>query len=211
MQDILYSSRPNGVHHITLNRINKHNAITASMALELINIVDNIANNPDSKIMILSANGTNFCAGADLNWVRDKTTNLAILDQLLNKIMNLNIITAVYIHGKAIGGAVGLIAVFDFAFAANDTTFQTPEVSLGIAPKVITPYLVQSIGMRAAKDMLLTTRTVTAIEALDINLITAIVGPDSFSSHQDNFITETLKKDCTSIRVTKELLLRKKP
>ena len=211
MQDILYSSRPNGVHHITLNRVHKHNAITASMALELINIVDNIANNPDSKVMIMSANGTNFCAGADLNWVRDKTTNLNVLDQLLNNIMNLNIITAVYIHGKAIGGAVGLISVFDFAFATNDATFQTPEVSLGIVPKVITPYLVQSIGMSAAKEMLLTTRTVTATEAVNMSLITSIVGPGSFSFHQDNFITQTLKKDCASIRVTKELLLRKKP
>lgn len=210
MTDILYTSHPNGAHHITLNRINKHNAITESMAVDLINIVDRIANNPDSTIMIMRANGTNFCAGADLNWVKDKDTNLNTLDQLLTKIMNLNIITAVYIKGKAIGGAVGLISIFDFAFAANNATFQTPEVSLGIAPKVITPYLVQSIGMRAAKNMLLTTRTVTAIEALDTNLITEIVAPDDFSSHEDNFIAETLKKDFASIRVTKELLLRKK-
>jgi methylglutaconyl-CoA hydratase len=208
MQDILYTTEPNGVHHITLNRTNKHNAITKLMALTLTKIIDDIANNTNSRIMILTANGTNFCAGADLNWVTDKSDNLNILAGLLTKLINLDIITMVYIQGKAIGGAIGLISTFDFAVAANNSTFQTPEISLGITPKIITPYLVRTLGMQAAKKMLLTADEMSAAEALNLTLITAIIAPDSFLKHQQNFIAATLKKDFDSIKATKKLLLK---
>tara|TARA_B110000459_G_scaffold204015_1_gene263415 strand:+ start:3796 stop:4452 length:657 start_codon:yes stop_codon:yes gene_type:complete len=207
MQDILYTIKPNGVHHITLNRINKHNAITKTMAIALIDIIDAITSSANSKIMILTANGTNFCAGADLNWVTDKSSNLNTLDELLTKIANLNIITIAYSHGKAIGGAIGLISVFDFVFAANDATFHTPEISLGITPKIITPYLVQYLGIKAAKNMLLTATEISANKALSIRLITAIIDYDQFSSHVINFTSKILTKDFTVIKATKELIL----
>lgn len=203
MANILYHKLGDGIYHITLNRVSKHNAIDEQMALDILNIVKDINKDPERKMLILSANGPNFCAGADLNWV--KAARLNTLDELLDSIMNLNIITAVYVQGKSIGGAVGLISVFDFAFASKDASFLTPEVSLGIVPKVITPYLVRAIGLRAAKSMLLLANEIPIIKAMEINLITETV--DDFKEHQHNLITETLKKDRSSIKVTKELLL----
>jgi methylglutaconyl-CoA hydratase len=167
-----------GVLHVTLNRPDVHNAFNEALIAEAIDLFGGIGER-SARVVVLRGTGSNFCAGADLNWmsrmvsytreenVRD-SSQLARMYALINE-CPLPVIGR--IQGAAIGGGVGLVAVCDVAIAARDAKFGLSEVKLGILPAVISPYVIAKIGETHARALFLTGERFDAERAQRIGLV----------------------------------------
>jgi methylglutaconyl-CoA hydratase len=108
---------------------------------------------------VLLGEGKSFCAGADLNWMKemagyDEERNLADAKELAWMLRTLYLLgkpTIARVHGSVFGGGVGLVSCCDIAFAAHDATFSLSETKLGLIPATIGPYVVEAIGARHAR------------------------------------------------------------
>src|SRR5215210_3973964 len=167
-----------GVLTVTLNRPEVHNAFNDELIGEAIDLFSNLDTDA-ARVVVLKGTGKNFCAGADLNWMsrmvsytRDQNVRDSSLLAKMYALMNecpLPIIGR--IHGAAIGGGVGLVAVCDVAVAMEDSKFGLSEVKLGILPAVISPYVIAKIGQTHARALFLTGERFEAERALRIGLV----------------------------------------
>ena len=152
---------------------------------------------------MLRGSGSNFCAGADLNWmsqmvhytrdqnVRD-SANLAQMYAVINE-CELPVIGR--IQGAAIGGGVGLVAVCDIAICTRDAKFGLAEVKLGILPAVISPYVIAKIGPSHARALFLTGERFDADRAMRIGLVHRVADD---TTALDAAINDTIEQIRTS-------------
>ena len=168
-----------GVATITLNRPQRHNAFNAEVIAELLSVLTKLKFDLQVKLLILRSNGQHFSAGADLNWMRtivdhgyqENLDDCAALAQLMAQLYQFPKPTLALVQGTAFGGALGLIACCDIAFANSDAQFCFSEVKIGLIPAVISPYIVAAIGQRQARRYCLTAETFTAAQAMQLGLI----------------------------------------
>jgi methylglutaconyl-CoA hydratase len=164
---------------VWLNRPEIHNAFNEVMIAEVLDIFTWINSQDDIRIVKLQGKGKSFCAGADLNWMRDVATygyeqNLREslnLSKCMYAIYTCNKPTIAVVHGAAIGGANGLLAACDFAYADNNTTFSLSEVKIGIVPACISPYVTKRVGEYGSKELMLTGARIKGPEAAHHRLV----------------------------------------
>ncbi|MCE9678202.1 enoyl-CoA hydratase-related protein [Shewanella sp. AS1] len=168
-----------GVGEMSLSRSDKHNAFDEVMISEMIAALDGFAQDEDCQLLVLKAEGRNFSAGADLNWMRkqakmDFEQNLCDANELANLMHKLDKFpkpTLALVQGAAFGGALGLICASDIAIADSRASFCLSEVKLGLIPAVISPYVVRAMGQRASRRYMLTAERFDAQTALKLNVI----------------------------------------
>ncbi len=169
----------NQISTIWLNRPHIHNAFNEVMIQEILDAFNFLSDDPETKVIILRGKGKSFCAGADLNWMKD----VAKYSYEQNYAESLNLskcFFAIYtckkptiaiVHGAAIGGANGLLAACDFAYAQEDTVFSLSEVKIGIIPACISPYVSKRVGEFPAKELMLTGKRFDGKLAAEFRLI----------------------------------------
>jgi len=169
--------------HIILNRPDVHNAMHIGMIREISEAIREYNARDGIRVIFVSANGTNFSAGADLKWMREgldqgkeelfgESRELAML---FNDIYNSPRVTVALAKGKVMGGANGIMAAADIPLATPDASFAFSEVKLGLIPATIAPYIVQRSGAAAAKEWMLSGRRISADEAMQKGLISRVV------------------------------------
>ena len=154
----------NQVATIWLNRPDIRNAFNEVMISELIQAFNEVAVIEAVLVIVLRGRGKSFCAGADLNWMRDVAgysyeQNLKESLQLSDcfyTIYNSPKPTIAVVHGAAIGGANGLLSACDMAICDDETTFSLSEVKIGIVPACISPYVIKRVGEYGARELMLT-------------------------------------------------------
>lgn len=170
---------------LTLNRPERHNAFDEVLIGEITQGLRYLEALPDVRVVVISAVGKSFCAGADLTWMQraagyapeknqQDAHHLAALMSTLNELSKP---TVARVNGPAYGGGVGLVAACDMAVATFDAQFSLSEVKLGIIPAVISPYVIAAIGERYSRRYMLTAERFSAAEAYRIGLVHEIV-PD---------------------------------
>ena len=135
---MLVLSQKNNIGFITLNNPEKHNCLSLAMMEALLNAYHDFENNPAIHAIILTANGKNFCAGADLAHMKkmavasyeENLQDAKNLAQFFYKIYACQKPTIGYVQGKALGGGVGLVAAQDIVIADKNAAFSFPEVSI---------------------------------------------------------------------------------
>lgn len=168
--EIEYSER---VATIWLNRPDIRNAFNEVMISEVIKAFKEVSVRADIQVIILRGKGKAFCAGADLNWMRDVAKysyqeNLREslqLSECFNTIYTCPLPTVAVVHGAAIGGANGLLAACDIAICDDDTIFSLSEVKIGIVPACISPFVIKRVGEYGSKELMLTGRRISGKEA----------------------------------------------
>src|SRR5436190_2388382 len=154
------------VAHVTLNRPEVHNALHPGMLEELHAAFESIAasSRDDLRAVVMRGAGKSFCAGADVNWMRESlayTEEENVADALrmgrtFRAIDTCPVPVIACVHGAALGGGVGLAAVSDIVVAEEGAAWGLSEVKLGIAPAVISPYVLRKIGRGHARALFLT-------------------------------------------------------
>ncbi|GCF91272.1 enoyl-CoA hydratase-related protein [Shewanella sp. M-Br] len=169
----------NGVAELILDRAEVHNAFDEVMISEMISVLSYFAEHNQCQVLVLKANGKNFSAGADLNWMRkqakmDFEQNLNDAKALAKLMQDLDTFpkpTIALVQGAAFGGALGLICASDIAIATTRASFCLSEVKLGLIPAVISPYVARAMGNRASRRYMLTAERFSAENALKFNVI----------------------------------------
>lgn len=164
---------------VTLARPDVHNAFDEVVIRELTNAFDDIAKSPEVRVAVLESHGKSFCAGADVHWMKrmvDYSVEENIRDademaHMLDTIRTCSKPVIARVHGDAYGGGVGLLAACDLAAAVDSARFCLSEVKLGIAPAVISPFVLKRIGPGEMRRYALTAERFSATEARRIGLI----------------------------------------
>jgi isohexenylglutaconyl-CoA hydratase len=113
------------------------------------------------------------------------------------------------VNGSALGGGVGFVAASDFAFAHADAVFRLPEVTLGLPPAQVAPFVADRIGSRAALRRMLTAETISAAEALRIGLIDAVAEDGAELEAIARRTLDALgRAEPAAVRATKRIILQ---
>ncbi len=183
MQTIKIERSPNGLARLTLARPDKHNALNIAMIRELTEAARVLGGDPAVRVVVLAGEGKSFCAGGDLDWMReqmfkDREGRVAEAGELAAMLSALDAMPKPLIgrvHGPAYGGGVGLMAVCDTVIAADTAKFALTEVRLGLIPATIGPFVVRRIGERGARRFMLNARTLDAATALGLGLVSEVL------------------------------------
>jgi methylglutaconyl-CoA hydratase len=197
----LYSEITQQVLYLTLNRPEKHNAFDEALLLALQHALHEAENNPEIQLIVLQAKGQRFCAGADLNWMQrmanhnaqDNLDDALIFARTLHALYASSKPTLAIVQGSAYGGGVGLMAACDIVLAAESAYFCFSEVKLGLIPAVISPYVINAIGARAAAWLFMTAESITATRAQTLGLIHDIVNDEHLSTRAHDLIQHITK------------------
>lgn len=135
------------------------------------------------RALVLTGEGTAFCAGADMNWMRRSVTYSRDENEadarrfagMMRALDELPIPTIARVNGACLGGGMGLIACCDIVVAAEEADFGFTEVRLGIAPAVISSFVLPKIGVAAARRWFLTGEIFPASAAKSMGLVHEIV------------------------------------
>ncbi|WP_028584041.1 enoyl-CoA hydratase-related protein [Desulfogranum mediterraneum] len=215
----LQSSAADGVATITLNRPERHNAFDHGLLKGLDQALTSCRDDPEIRVVVLAARGRSFSAGADLEWMKKMASfsleenyndALAMAD-CFHTLASLNKPTIALVQGAAYGGGVGLVAASDLAIAAEETSFCFSEVRLGLIPAVISPYIIQAMGRRAAGRYFLSAETFSALEALQLGLVHRVVRGPKLAAEGERYCSLLLNNSPAAMAAVKERLLALPP
>ena len=175
-----------GVATVTLHRPEVKNAFNPTLIGELSAVAEDLAADAAVRVVVLTGSGDAFSAGADLNWMRsardltfeDDVAGAERMSAMFRTLWDLPKALIGRINGPAIAGASGLTAVCDAAIAVEGALFGFTEAAIGLAPAVISPYVVRVIGLAHARRLFVTGERFDAAEALRIGLVSQVVAAD---------------------------------
>ncbi len=213
LETITFSVK-DSVGYVTLNRPDVHNAFNSMMIRELITIFKEIAEEKDLRVIVLRGEGKSFCAGADLNWMREikdysyeqNLKESLELAEMLHLIYSSSKPTIARVQGAAIGGGTGLVAVCDVAIAAIDAKFSFSEVKLGLIPACISPYVLKKCGEGRCREFFLTGERLTAERVLIAGLVNKVVPATQLDKAVEEMISQLISSGPEAVKKCKELL-----
>jgi len=170
-----------GVAWLTLNRPRARNALSLALMAALDDELARIAEDPDTKVVVLAGAGPAFCAGHDLRELRARQDRsayeqtFAACSRLMLRIVRLPKPVIARVHGVATAAGCQLVATCDLAVAADTARFATPGVNIGLFCSTPMVALSRAVGRKPAMEMLLTGDLIDAARAREIGLVNRVV------------------------------------
>lgn len=199
---------------VNLDRPEVRNALNAEMIQELTEALDWLDSRNDIRVIILKGNGSAFCAGADLHYMKSTAkygfaqniSDAEKLSKLFRTLYYNRKATIAVVHGACIGGANGLVAAADIVIAEKETKFAFPEVRLGLTPATISPFVFARMGNAACRELMLTGRRFTADEAKDYGLVNVVVEEAELVDTERRYIEQFMHASPDAIDECKHLI-----
>src|SRR6266568_59836 len=200
---------------ITMRRPEVHNAFNAQLIQDLQVAFTELLADEQLHAVVLAGDGPSFSAGADISMMKASATftqeqnltdSLRLAD-LFDTINSFPCPVVARVNGAAMGGGVGLVAVCDIVIAAENARLAFSEVKLGIAPAVISPYVVRKIGETHARVLFVTGERFTSTHAQEIGLIHFVTKPEDLDAAVSKTVNELLSSGPQAIRACKALAL----
>jgi len=162
-------------------------------------------------IIFQGAGPKGFSAGAQ---VRDHMPErvgemLAAFHGVFRQIVGADCLTIAAVHGYCLGGGMELATFCDFIVATDTAQFGQPEIKLGCFPPVAVVLLPTLVGLRAAFDVILTGRTISAAEAQQLGLITRLVRDNALRQGVDALLGELLTLSPAVLRLSRRALWKR--
>lgn len=201
---------------ITLDRPEVHNAFNSTMISELEEAFQRVKDDSSLRAVVMTGKGKSFCAGADLNWMREiinysfeqNLEESLQLAELLHQIYSLPKPTVAMVNGTAIGGGNGFLSACDIAVASESAKVGLSEVKIGLIPAAISPYVIRKIGESHAREYFLTGKRVTAEEAHRIGLFNQVVLQENLQEKVEEIVGLLLTSGPEAMAQCKELLFK---
>ena len=211
-------SGPNAaVARVTLSRPEVHNAFDASLIAELAATFAAFGREaaPALRAVVLAGDGSSFCAGADIAWMRaamqldieGNEQDAMAMAEMFETIDTCPVPVIARVHGAALGGGMGLCAVADLVIAESGTRFGFTETRLGILPAVIAPFVIAKIGESHARALFPGGRRFDAVRAQRIGLVHEVVeGEAGLDAAVEVAIADILAAGPTAARAAKAIV-----
>lgn len=203
-----------GVSTVTLNRPEVRNAFNDEVIAELNAVFTELGKREEVRCIVLAANGTAFCAGADLNWMKrmadytrdENVADASALAEMLRVVYACPKPTIAKVQGDVYAGGTGLVAACDMAVSVDTAGYCLSEVKLGLIPATISPYVIRAMGARAAHRYFLTAERFSAAEALRIGFVHEVVVADQLNAKVDELAKTLVNAGPQAIRLCKKLV-----
>ena len=203
-----------GVATLTLNRPKAMNAFDADTARAIIEAVDSFTDDPAVRVMVVGAAGESFSAGGDFNWVLT-WPNLDAITRRVGADAVMGAVQVIYdfpkpsiarVQGAAVGGGVGLMLACDFAIAAAPARFGLTSVRNGLLAGIAIPVLIEAVGPRVARQLMMHGGMFDARTALRLGLFDQVVEAYALDSTVVTLACE-LKLGAPSVQTTIKKLI----
>ena len=218
------------VAHLTMRRSDVFNALNVQLISELIDSLrwmeersvgtTQVLTDSDGaaylRVIVLRGDGKHFCAGADINMMRDagaagpeaNRADSERLDRLFNSLWAHPCFTIGAIQGVALGGGAGLVACVDHSIGEPRTRIALSEGKLGILPAVIGPYVYRRLGSAQFRRLSMLASRVSAEEGLRIGWLNEVVdSPLGFDEAIDRTIGDVLTTGPMAVAESKRLTM----
>lgn len=214
-QYVELDSTREGIAIVTLNRPDKHNCFSAEVIEQLDEVFEDLRGADGVRVVQIRGAGKSFSAGADLNWMQkaseysreENEEDAVFFSSMLHKLYDLPQLTIAAVQGAAVGGGVGLVAACDIAIGTEAAWFSLSEVKLGLIPAVISPYVVEAIGPRAARRYFLTAERFNAQTAQQLGLLHEVVADnDAMNALVDELCDNAFATAPGAVHASKDLI-----
>ena len=190
MTDTILTKLEGGVATLTLNRPKAMNSFDGDTARAIIDAVEGFATDDSVRLLVVAAGGPVFCAGGDFNWVLtwpelDAITRKVGADSMMAAVQ------AVYdfpkpsiarVQGAAVGGGIGLMLACDFAVTVSSARFGLTSARNGLLAGIAIPVLIQAVGPRMARQLLMHGGMFDSATALRIGLVDQVVEEEALDT-----------------------------
>jgi methylglutaconyl-CoA hydratase len=199
---------------VTLNRPEVRNAFNDEVIAELAAAFVQLGQDCQVRAIVLAAEGSAFCAGADLNWMRrmadythaENLADAAQLAEMLRVIYTCPKPTVARIQGDVYAGGMGLVSACDMAVSVDSANYCLSEVKLGLYPATISPYVIRAMGARAAHRYFLTAERFDSAEALRIGFVHAVLPAEQLDDKVAEITKALVNASPNAVRECKTLL-----
>ncbi len=200
---------------VTLARPEARNAMSDATLRELTGAFKEIAGRPDVRVVVVRGEGKDFCAGADVEWMRragklppeEGKRDARLLAEMLSAVDECPVPVVARAQGAVFGGGLGLVSVCDVVVAADDAKMCFSECRLGILPAVISTFVLPRIGA-AARRYYLTAEVFGMASAKEIGLVSEVVAPAALDARVASFVDAVLTCGPSATREAKALIRR---
>jgi methylglutaconyl-CoA hydratase len=201
------------VGRITLARPEKKNALDERAANELSAALEQLGADDSVRVVLLAADGEDFCAGADLEALERSLDagpeahlrDAEALGKVFQAIRDLARPVVAAVQGRALAGGAGLATACDIVVAREDATFGYPEVRVGFVPAMVMTMLRRATGEKRAFELVATGRLIGAREALELGLVSRVAARSEFDAAVEELVTQLAKSPPQPLALTKRL------
>ena len=187
-----------GIARLTLNRPDAANAIDLELARALAEAVGEVTSDPSVRAVLITGNGSRFCAGGDVRAFADSGEDLgecleAIVTPLhvaVNDLTRLDAPVVVAVQGSAAGAGLSIVAGADLVVAAASAKFVMAYTGIGFSPDGgASWFLPRRVGMGRALELALTNRVLSAAEACEWGLVSRVVPDDALTAEAETLVS----------------------
>lgn len=204
------------VSRVLLNRPGARNAMSDQTLRELREAFRRIAESEAVRVVVVAGAGQDFCAGADIDWMRrsgqlpaeEGRKDARLLAEMLRAVDECPVPVVVAAHGNVFGGGLGLVAACDIALLNDTANLSFSECRLGIAPAVISSWVLPKIGAANARRYYLTAEVFGAKAAVEMGLASEVVANGGLSARADALCRDILKNGPAAVRAAKALIAK---
>lgn len=202
------------VAFVSLDRPDVRNAFHPDLIKKLTTEFQALSNRNDLRAIVLSGEGKVFCAGADLNWMKSMVNfsfeqnraDSEKLFEMFEAIWNCPMPVIGLVHGAAFGGALGLIAACDYVIAEQNTQLCFSEVKIGIAPAVISNFILKKCSLGKIGHYMLSGQVFTAQQAYEAGLVQKVAPESHLAEALAHAVKNFQDAGPEAVRETKKLL-----
>ncbi len=210
MTDLILIERTSDLTILRLNRPEKRNALSVALLEQLCVAINEAEQIPGQRVLIITGNGSAFCAGMDLDEAKDasKLDTLAqLIAKTLNAIYSSPLVTIAAVNGAAVAGGAGIMSACDFVIASEVVQVGYPEIRIGLVAAQVSTLLIRQVSWRVVRELLLLGELIDAKRALEIGLINSIASRDELMLSALSLAQKISRNDSGAIKATKKLLL----
>jgi enoyl-CoA hydratase len=203
---------------LTFHRPEKRNPLNEEIVLELENLLHQVRDDKDTRVLIFTGTGNTFSAGADLSHVKGVTDpaerqrlfapmgkrRARLIGRVINVLANLEQVTIAAVNGYAIGGGWTLALGCDFRIAVEEAEFWFPEVDLGVPlSPASTALVVAHVGPSLAKEIIIGCRRFKAAELVPLGMLNRVVKKEELYPTVRELAESLANKNPTAVTVSK--------
>jgi methylglutaconyl-CoA hydratase len=202
------------VAEVWLNRPDVRNAFNDEVIAELTQTFQQLAAQPELRVVLLSGRGKAFCAGADLNWMRAMADysweqNRADAQRLADMLWTLDqcpVPVVGRVQGDCYAGGMGLASIIDVLVASSNVTFCLSEARLGLLPATISPYVIRAMGAQAARRYFTTAERLSAAQAHAMGLVHELCEPEALDAKVAEIVATLVANGPAAVKACKQLV-----
>lgn len=211
---VLRETDARGVVRLTINRSQAFNSLSESVLAALQAELEAVAADESARVVVLAGAGKAFCAGHDLKEMRAQPSQayyerlFAQCGRMMMTIQQLPVPVIARVHGIATAAGCQLVAMCDLAVASREAKFAVSGVNLGLFCSTPSVALSRNLSRKAAFEMLVTGRFISAEEALAKGLVNRVVPAEQLDEEVESLVASIVTKPRVALALGKNLFYR---